>query len=321
METLIDVIIPLYNSEKYISNLLTNLEKQTLKKFRAIFVDDGSKDNTLEELNKQLSTVSFAHKVLQQENQGAASARNYGLRESNAEWTVFVDSDDSLLPEYLECLYASVVEAKADCGICRFEMVQESINCWEKTVGERDAKVLSAGECMALHYAEWIAPVCMIINRKLFDNQDLFFDEQCKYCEDIPFITKVIEASERCVYLNHVLYLYWTHPGSLSRSPKLQKFVSGIEGFQRMEEQMKKSSSEAAQVFKKMGCARYYIGTLRKAAVQMNYHEFAELNQIVDFAKYKFQLCNMPLKQRIAGCLLLISKRLFYYAVKLAFKD
>ena len=321
METLIDVIIPLYNSEKYISNLLTNLENQTLKKFRAIFVDDGSKDHTLEELHKQLPRVTFAYKVLQQENKGAASARNYGLRESDAAWTVFVDSDDSLLPQYLEYLYTSVIEKEADCGICRFEMVPESTNGADMQIGERNAKVLSASECMELHYTEWIAPVCMIISKKLFDKQDLFFDEQCKYCEDVPFITRVIEASEKCVYLNHVLYLYWTHQGSLSRSPQLHKFVSGIEGFQRMEEQMKKSSSKAAKVFREMGCARYYVGTLRKAAVQMNYKEFAKLNQMIPFANYKFQLCKMPLKQRIAGYLLLTSKRLFYYVVKVVFKD
>ena len=89
------VIIPTYNSAKYIKNTLFSVVNQTYHYYEIIVIDDGSKDNTVEiiyEFFKNLNNISF--KVLEQKNSGAGSARNNGINNAKYDWIAFLDSDD-----------------------------------------------------------------------------------------------------------------------------------------------------------------------------------------------------------------------------------
>ena len=94
MQKLVDVVIPMYNRAHCITGLIEELKSQTMQDFCAIFVDDGSTDNSYQLLEAALKDVPFAYKLIKKENGGAASARNAGLRASTGTWIAFVDSDD-----------------------------------------------------------------------------------------------------------------------------------------------------------------------------------------------------------------------------------
>jgi glycosyltransferase involved in cell wall biosynthesis len=96
---LISVIIPCYNSEKFISDCIDSVLKQDYKNIEIILVDDGSTDGTNEILKKIVSANSEKIKLLTQKNCGASAARNAGLQIANGEYIQFLDSDDILLPE------------------------------------------------------------------------------------------------------------------------------------------------------------------------------------------------------------------------------
>ena len=99
MRTKIDVIIPVYNRAYCLVKMVEELNQQTFSDFCAIFVDDGSTDNSLEVLRTVLpEQAHFAYRIITKENGGAASARNAGLRASTAPWIGFVDSDDGIHP-------------------------------------------------------------------------------------------------------------------------------------------------------------------------------------------------------------------------------
>lgn len=100
---LISIIIPVYNSERYIERCLRSVESQTYSNWECILVDDGSKDDSLEILRKWERKDS-RFKVLHQENAGAGMARNQGLDYARGEYVVFIDSDDTVSPNYLERL-------------------------------------------------------------------------------------------------------------------------------------------------------------------------------------------------------------------------
>ena len=100
----ISVIIPVYNTEKYLSECLDSVLAQTFKDIEIICVNDGSSDNSgriLEEYTKRDTRI----KVITQSNQGLSAARNAGLDEAKGEWIAFLDSDDRLPPYALEVLY------------------------------------------------------------------------------------------------------------------------------------------------------------------------------------------------------------------------
>ena len=76
---MIDIIMPVYNAEKFIEKTLEYLEKQTFKKFRVILVNDGSNDLTKSLIENYILTSKMNIKLINQKNMGEGEARNTGL--------------------------------------------------------------------------------------------------------------------------------------------------------------------------------------------------------------------------------------------------
>lgn len=99
-EDLISVVVPAFNVAGYIGEALDSVFTQTLSSFEIIVVNDGSADTP--ELEQQLERFQGRITYLQQENRGAAAARNAALRVARGEFVAFLDADDRWLPTFLE---------------------------------------------------------------------------------------------------------------------------------------------------------------------------------------------------------------------------
>lgn len=111
---LLSVIMPVYNSEKYLETAVNSVLNQTFSNLELICVDDCSGDNSLEILNK-ISEKDNRLKVIHLEkNGGAGNARNTGMREAVAEYITFADADDFIDPELYERAYACTENGVAD---------------------------------------------------------------------------------------------------------------------------------------------------------------------------------------------------------------
>lgn len=99
------IIVPAYNSEKYIEKTLLSLYNQSYRDYEIIVVDDGSTDNTDKIINKFRSSLTY----IKQSNQGPAAARNAGVEIANGRYIVSFDSDDLLFPSALE-VYSRVIK-------------------------------------------------------------------------------------------------------------------------------------------------------------------------------------------------------------------
>lgn len=317
----IDIIVPIYNRSAYIPDLIRELEKQTFRDFRAVFVDDGSRDDSYEVLCRCLADAGFDYSLIRQENGGAAAARNTGLRAVEAEWIGFMDSDDRVVPEYLSYLHRAATETAADLAICGYRMIPEGMPLPDTAAVPLNYRAITPAQAMQHYCTGWLGVYCLLFKREMQQEKALFFDESCRYCEDAPFITEVIEAAANVALIDEDLYYYCTNQGSLSRSPELNKFLSGIQGFETMENKMLRSNTDAAAVFNRMGSARYYIATLRKAAVQMSYQDFSALAKRIDFRRYRRQIAHLPGTAKLASYLLLISRIGFYYGIRILFRD
>ena len=114
-ETVFDlsIIIPVYNSEKYIEECLTSIiSQQTNYTYEIILVDDGSTDNTVQKIASYLSNLNI--KLIKQENSGQSVSRNRALCESLGKYIMFVDSDDLLLPNAIQNLMDAATINNAD---------------------------------------------------------------------------------------------------------------------------------------------------------------------------------------------------------------
>lgn len=93
---LFSIIIPTFNNDTTISNIIRDILKQSFKKFEIIIINDCSHDNTLEICEKYKKNNSCIRIISNKKNHGPAFCRNIGLAEANGQWIIFVDADDSI---------------------------------------------------------------------------------------------------------------------------------------------------------------------------------------------------------------------------------
>ena len=118
----ISVIIPVYNSEKYLSDCLSSVLNQTMKDIEIICINDGSTDNSLALLNDFAQKDTRMH-IYSQENKGVIFTRNKGVSLAAAELIFTLDADDIIAPDLLEKLYTAREKGKGDIITCSVKMI------------------------------------------------------------------------------------------------------------------------------------------------------------------------------------------------------
>lgn len=113
MDIKVSVIIPIYNVEAYIEECLLSAMHQTLQEIEIICVNDGTKDDSMEIVERYAKEDDRIH-VIHKENGGLSSARNVGIQNANGEYVYFLDSDDYIAENMLEVLYEEVVKNNLD---------------------------------------------------------------------------------------------------------------------------------------------------------------------------------------------------------------
>lgn len=122
-EALVSVIIPAYNAAEFIGETLDSVFAQTFTRYEVIVINDGSPDTAA--LEQVLQRYPANLRYLKQENQGAAAARNTGLRAAETEFVAFLDADDTWLPEFLEKQLEFLERSNADFVFCDALLVGE----------------------------------------------------------------------------------------------------------------------------------------------------------------------------------------------------
>ena len=115
MKPKISVIVPVYNGEKYLQRCLESLQKQTLQGWQAVFVNDGSVDNSgkiLDRFVKEDARVKVIHK----KNAGVSAARNDGIKQADGSYIHFMDVDDEIDAEYYQRMFESADGADIVCS-------------------------------------------------------------------------------------------------------------------------------------------------------------------------------------------------------------
>ena len=117
MKGLISVIVPVYNTEKYLDRCIQSILSQTYSNIEILLIDDGSTDSSgaiCDKYAEQDSRVRVFHKA----NGGVSSARNMGLDKAKGTWFTFVDSDDWIDMDMYEQMYNAAIQNKVDMVCC-----------------------------------------------------------------------------------------------------------------------------------------------------------------------------------------------------------
>ena len=109
----VSIVIPVYNTEKYVRQAVESVMSQTLKELEIIIINDGSSDGSLDIVQK-LTHTDYRIRVYSQPNQGVSVARNTGISHVHGEYIYFMDSDDLLEEDAMELCYNKCKEAQLD---------------------------------------------------------------------------------------------------------------------------------------------------------------------------------------------------------------
>lgn len=201
---LISVIIPIYNTGKYLRPCLTSITQQTYQNLEIILVDDGSKDDSLA-VCREYAKADSRIVVIAKENGGVSSARNAGIRAAHGDWFSFIDSDDYLELDAYEYLMGLIEEHHCDAVMFEYyttypnrEVRHESF-AWR--YGLLDRKNAMRAKAEAIPFT-----VTKIFSRKLVEN--LFFDETIARGEDGLFNAYALHRADSVYFTQRALYHY-----------------------------------------------------------------------------------------------------------------
>lgn len=209
----INVIIPVYNTEKYIDKCLTSLLNQTFTDWHATIVNDGSNDDSEQICQKFIENYPDKFSMFRTKHKGPGYARNFGIEhcEKEAKYIYFFDSDDYLEPTAFEKLFYTAEVNGADIGICGYVMHKGKLS---------ETFKFDSGEISKKKVFNSILNNDVIgtyVWNKLFRASvftDLRFYEDGFY-EDVVTTYKAVLNSKKIVVISDVLYNYVRHSGSV----------------------------------------------------------------------------------------------------------
>lgn len=221
----ISVITPIYNVEKYIYFFLETVVNQTLKDIEIICVIDGSKDNS-KAITEEFAQKDNRIKIIEQENQGPAVAKNTGLKAAIGEFVAFLDPDDMLPARTtLEKLYNS---AKAEnvkiCGGSLLELRKGFVerSHWKPCIFLKNHIIKYADYQFCYLYQRFI------FKRNFLIENDLFFPVLTRY-EDPFWMAKTMHLAEDFFALRDFTYIYRVS-NNTATTDKI-KLIDSIKGF------------------------------------------------------------------------------------------
>jgi glycosyltransferase involved in cell wall biosynthesis len=291
----ISVIIPVYNTEKYLPQCLDSVINQGLKDIEIICVDDGSKDNSGKILD-EYALKDKRCKVVHKQNEGAGAARNTGLEYATGEFVLFFDSDDYILDGALEKMYTHAQAKDADITICR------SLKCLEeekqlspilysvdtrKLKGKTDFSPKDISDEIYQFCVGW--PWDKLYKLSFIKENKLAF-QNLRHSNDTFFVLFSLSLAEKISILEEALVVHRTHSSSLaatrSKAPDcfyfaLLKLREGLKD-RNLYNCFEKSFINYCITF-----SLWHFETINdNKAQKVVFAKIIELLQLIDFEKY-----------------------------------
>lgn len=196
----ISLIIPIYNTEKFIERCLRSVFEQTFENVEYILINDCTPDNSMEVARQIICDYSDKNIIILEnnENQGAAEVRNIGIRKAIGEFIIFLDSDDYIESTMLEDMYN-----KAMCSDADIVIVDYYINYPQKQIYKRQPAPSEGTECAKsilsgrLHSSN----SNKLVKKELYTKNEISFIKGINMWEDMSTIPRVCAMANKVAYL------------------------------------------------------------------------------------------------------------------------
>ena len=231
------IIIPTYNSEKYIEKCIISILKQTYTNLEIIIIDDNSSDNTYE-ICQKIQKNDLRIKLLRNsKNVGVSITRNLGIDIATGEYITFVDSDDYIEENLYEKLIEKIENENIDIAMCNFYMELNSKDT--RINGENKKMVLDKGKI--LDYMFLPDYYCGFVWNKIYKtdiikSNNLRFDNNIFICEDMLFNCQYIGKIEKGFYTTAKLYHYIQRTNSSYNRKYNERWKTVTQAYEKMKQ-------------------------------------------------------------------------------------
>ena len=202
----VSVIVPVYNTEKYLEKCLNSLVNQTLEDLEILIVNDGSTDNSEIIINKFKQDYPNKIVYLKKENGGLSDARNFAIPYVNSEYVGFVDSDDYVELNMFESLYDLAVQKNLDLVECNF--------IWEYPNKTKTDYGINYSEKKDLFLLGRVMVCNKLFKASIIKNNNITFPKMLNY-EDIEFFYTLIPYINNYSLINDSFYHYIQRENSI----------------------------------------------------------------------------------------------------------
>lgn len=215
----VSVVVPVYNSEKYIESCLDSLVNQTLKNIEIICVNDGSPDNSINILRKYESKYKNIV-IIDKQNEGVWKARLDGINKARGKYISFLDSDDNVEKDFLEKMYNKIESTSADISVCGFKRIDaKSKKVLSKEMKYSSDRIIDMNknpeEVISVNTALWNKIYKATVLKELND-----IENPPRILEDMMFLSIVYLKAQKITFVEEYLYNYMVIEGSAMNTLK-----------------------------------------------------------------------------------------------------
>lgn len=212
------IIVPAYNTEKYIDKCLKSIFSNTYKNFEVIIVNDGSIDKTEDIINKYIKKYDNII-YIKQKNMGLSLARNNGVKKATGDYLLFIDSDDYVEKNLLENINKDI----DDLDVLRYQL-NMVFNDKIIPYGEKEFNVTNGIDSFEkiVRYKFIEMAALYVINRKYYLDNNFMFEKDV-YHEDYGLLPLVIATAKKVKSINYLGYNYVQRDGSIMSSNDTEK--------------------------------------------------------------------------------------------------
>lgn len=239
---MISIIIPIYNAGTVVSNCIKSILEQSYTDYEVILVDDGSTDNS-GEVCQSIVKKDNRFIYVRQENKGVSSARNRGIGLAKGEFIAFVDGDDCLDRNYLNCLISEVGDN--DLAVCGYKKILDTDIYNSKQIDMHKIQFIKYSankyceELFSVGNLEYQGYVWGKLYRAdVIKKNDIYFDENIAYNEDRLFLVQYLDNCKHSVaYCPEKLYIYIQSDNSAMGKLKKSynsKMISELEAYKKI---------------------------------------------------------------------------------------
>ena len=202
---LLSIIIPVYNSERFLKECLDSVLFQSFSDFEVIVVDDGSTDSSIQIEEEYSKDSRFV--IISQSNAGQGAARNRALDIAKGKYITFLDSDDAMKPDFLKETLSKIEDGKYDIVVTNYDYINEQSEFLGNRSNKRENYTLDGYEALLeMFYDEnvHIGPWAKLYKREVFEKERF---KSC-YCEDADILERIIKKNQSILYISDSLFKY-----------------------------------------------------------------------------------------------------------------